>query len=162
IPSPARYGLALLLLVLIPPITASAPVLQLVGVTSNEFMIRIAAQFLVSAMLAIGLNVVVGYAGLLDLGYVAFYGIAGYLYAYLSSNFVTAGEMNGLHLPTIISLPLIIAITTGVGWAIGAVSIRLVGDYLAIVTLGFGQIFVQLLLSATRVELPWRDQQREN
>lgn len=158
IPLAVRYGLVLLLLLLVPPLTAAEPVLRLIGVTSNEFIIRIAAQFLISALLAIGLNVVVGYAGLLDLGYVAFYGVAGYLYAYLSSDFVTAGGLNGIHLPTLVSLPLIIGLTTLVGWAIGAVSIRLVGDYLAIVTLGFGQIFVQLLLSATRVEVPWRDQ----
>jgi branched-chain amino acid transport system permease protein len=158
LPLAVRYALALLVIILIPPLTAAEPVLRLFGITSNEFIIRIGAQFLVSALLAIGLNVVVGYAGLLDLGYMAFYGIAGYLYAYVSSDFVTAGGLHGIHLPTLLSLPLIMVITTLVGWGIGAVSIRLVGDYLAIVTLGFGQIFVQLLLSATRVQLPWRDQ----
>lgn len=160
IPLAGRYGLVILLLALMPLISAQPAFLQMIGFTSNEFIIRIGAQFLISAMLAIGLTVVVGYAGLLDLGYVAFYGVAGYLYAYLSSNFVTIGDMNGggisgIHLPTLISLPLVIAVTMGVGWLLGSVSIRLVGDYLAIVTLGFGQIFVQLVLSATRVQFPW-------
>ncbi len=155
IPQPIRYAGVVALLMIFPLITAQPFFLQWIGLTSNEFIIRIGAQFLISALLAIGLNVVVGYAGLLDLGYVAFYGVAGYLYAYLSSGFVTAGGLNGIHLPTIISLPVIVAITMLVGWGLGSVSMRLIGDYLAIVTLGFGQIFVQLLLSATRVEVPW-------
>ena len=84
------------------------------------------ATFLAFSMLAIGLNVVVGYAGLLDLGYVAFFGIAGYAYAYLSSDFIGGG----VHVPSIISLPLIVVFTAGVGWAIGSSSLRLRGDYL--------------------------------
>jgi branched-chain amino acid transport system permease protein len=156
-PLALRYGLVLLLLIIAPPLSGLEPVLRLLDITSNEFILRIGAQFLISALLAIGLTVVVGYAGLLDLGYIAFYGVAGYLYAYLSSDFVSAGGLDGLHLPTWLTLPLIVGVTAGLGWALGAIAIRLAGDYLAIVTLGFGQIFVQLMLSATRVQLPWRD-----
>jgi branched-chain amino acid transport system permease protein len=156
VPTTWRYGLALALLLLLPWITGTAPVLNVLGFTNNEFMVRIGAQFLLFALLAIGLNIVVGYAGLLDLGYIAFFGIAGYAYAYLSSDFVTMGGINGLHLPSLVSIPLIIAFTTLIGWLLGLLSLRLAGDYLAIVTLGFGQIFVLLALTATRVQLPWR------
>ncbi|RIK36731.1 MAG: hypothetical protein DCC55_26365 [Chloroflexi bacterium] len=156
IPLNVRYGLVVALMALAPWLTSLRPVLDLLGVIDNAFVVRILASFLVAAMLAIGLNVVVGFAGLLDLGYVAFYGIAGYTYAYLASDFVTLGGAlpGGIHLPTVISLPLIVAFTALIGWLIGSVSIRLAGDYLAIVTLGFGQVFVQLLLTATRVQLP--------
>jgi branched-chain amino acid transport system permease protein len=157
IPLAVRYALVVALALILPWVTSWPLVLNLLGVTDNAFVVRTLTGFLVAAMLAIGLNVVVGYAGLLDLGYVAFYGIAGYTYAYLSSNFITLGGAlpGGIHLPTVISLPLIIAFTALVGWLIGSVSIRLLGDYLAIVTLAFGQIFLQLLLTATRVQLPW-------
>ena len=154
-----RYGLVILLFLLIPPITGSQPVLNALGISDNAFILRTGVRFLTFAMLAIGLNVVVGYAGLLDLGYIAFMGIAGYLYAYLSSEFIQiAGVIPyGLAVPTIVSIPLIVLLVALLGWAIGAVSIRLAGDYLAIVTLGFGQVFLQLALTATRVQLPGRD-----
>ena len=140
---PLYYRMALL----------AIPILILPFATDDRAAIRITTQFLAFSILAIGLNVIVGYAGLLDLGYVAFFGVSGYTYAYLSSEFVA----NGVHVPSIISIPLIIAFTTLVGWLIGSASIRLQGDYLAIVTLGFGQVFVQLANTLTRVKLPWRD-----
>jgi branched-chain amino acid transport system permease protein len=157
IPVPVRYGAALLLLLLVPPITAAQPILDTFGISDNTFVLRIMARFLTFALLALGLNVVVGFAGLLDLGYIAFFGIAGYLYAYLSSDFVQAAGPNGIHLPSLVSIPLIIAFVAMVGWGLGFVSLRLVGDYLAIVTLAFGQVFVQLALTATRVQFFWRD-----
>jgi len=117
-------------------------------ITQNNFAIRIAGNIALMGTLALGLNVVVGYAGLLDLGFVAFYGIGAYTYAYLSSDF------SGVHLPTWVSLPIIIVISALFGLVLGSPSLRLLGDYLAIVTLGFGQIFVQLMTSLTRVSLP--------
>src|SRR5215213_4966648 len=66
--------------------------------TSNVFAIRVAGNIALMATLGLGLNVVVGYAGLLDLGFVAFYGIGAYAYAYLSSDFT------GIHLPTVVTL----------------------------------------------------------
>src|SRR6185295_3434773 len=87
-------------------------------------------------LLALGLNVVVGWGGLLDLGYVAFYGVGAYSYALLSS------DHYGIHLPTIVSIPLIVVIGAGFGLLVGLPSRRLVGDYLAIVTLFFLQIFL--------------------
>jgi branched-chain amino acid transport system permease protein len=153
IPLVGRVGLVALLLILAPILTNTQPVLALLGISSNDFIIRVGATFLAFGILAIGLNVVVGYAGLLDLGYVAFFGLAGYAYAYLSSDFISGG----VHVPSIISLPLIIAFTALVGWFLGSLSIRLYGDYLAIVTLGFGLLFVQLTTTLTRVEFFWLD-----
>jgi branched-chain amino acid transport system permease protein len=159
LPAAARYGLVSLLLLVLPLISGTQPVLDTFGITNNDAILRIGARFLVFAILAIGLNVVVGYAGLLDLGYVAFYGIAGYLYAYLSSDFVQIGAVvpNGLATPSWLSVPLIMGITASIGYLLGSVSLRLTGDYLAIVTLGFGQVFVLLARTATRVQLPWVD-----
>jgi branched-chain amino acid transport system permease protein len=120
--------------------------------TSNEYMIRVAGNVCLFALLALGLNVVVGYAGLLDLGYVAFYGLGGYGYAMLSS-----GQF-GLHLPTWLSLPLVVVLAALFGLLLSLPSLRLAGDYLAIVTLGFGQIFVLLANSMDRVNIPWSEQ----
>ncbi len=120
-------------------------------VTSNTFAIRIAGNIALMGILALGLNVVVGYAGMLDLGFIAFYGIGAYTYAYLSSDFT------GVHLPTWASLMLIVVLSALFGLLLGSPSLRLIGDYLAIVTLGFGQMFVQLTTSLTRVNLPGRE-----
>ncbi len=137
---PASAWLALLVVVgLVVPI-----------ITDNAYVIRVVGTIALMATLGVGLNVVVGYAGLLDLGFVAFYGIGGYAYAYLSSPF------SGLHTPTWISVPAITLLAALFGLLLGSPSLRLIGDYLAIVTLGFGQIFVQLATSMTRVYLPGR------
>ena len=85
-------------------------------------------------MLALGLNIVVGYAGLLDLGYIAFYAVGAYLYALLAS------PQFGLHLPYWLLLPLGALVAACFGALLGAPTLRLRGDYLAIVTLGFGEI----------------------
>lgn len=135
------------------PAWAWLVVLVLVGLvlpvlTSNTFAIRIAGNVALLGTLALGLNIVVGYSGLLDLGFVAFYGIGAYTYAYLSSDFT------GVHLPTPITLIIITLVSAFFGFLLGLPSLRLIGDYLAIVTLGFGQIFVQLATSLTRVSLP--------
>jgi len=119
--------------------------------TSNNFAIRVAGNIALMAILAMGLNLVVGYAGLLDLGFIAFYGIGGYIYAYLSSDFT------GIHLPTLVTLVIVIVIGALFGLLLGSPSLRLFGDYLAIVTLGFGQIFVQLMTSLTRVNIPGQE-----
>jgi branched-chain amino acid transport system permease protein len=96
--------------------------------------VRVLDFALLYVMLALGLNIVVGYAGLLDLGYVAFYAVGAYLYALLASPHF------GLHLPFWVILPLG-ALTAGLfGLLLGAPTLRLRGDYLAIVTLGFGEI----------------------
>ena len=97
---------------------------------------------LIFALLALGLNVVVGFAGLLDLGYVAFYGIGAYGYALLSSRHY------GIHWQAEFTIPIVVAGTALVGLLLGLTSRRLLGDYLAIVTLFFGQAFVAFVNNA--------------
>jgi branched-chain amino acid transport system permease protein len=128
-----------------------AAALLLPVVTHDNGLIHVAGTIALTAMVALGLNVVVGYAGLLDLGFVAFYLIGAYVYAYLSSPFT------GVHLATWASLLAVIVLSASFGLLLGSPSLRLVGDYLAIVTLGFGLIFVQLTTSLTRVNLPGLD-----
>ena len=94
-------------------------------------------------LLALGLNIVVGYAGLLDLGYVAFYAVGSYLTALLTSPVSSLG----LGLPFWVALPIVILGAAMTGLFIGAPVLRLRGDYLAIVTLGFGEIARILFLS---------------
>ena len=115
--------------------------------TSSDYLVRVAGTVCLFATLAVGLNVVLGYAGLLDLGFVAFYGLGAYTYALLSS-----GKFN-LHWPSWASLLFIGGFSVVLGLLLGSPSLRLLGDYLAIVTLGFGQVFVQLGVSGDR--LPW-------
>jgi len=98
-------------------------------------------------MLALGLNVVVGFAGLLDLGYIAFYAIGAYTTALLSSphlstQFAWIAHLapHGLHTPFWIIVPIAMALAAMFGVLLGAPTLRLRGDYLAIVTLGFGEI----------------------
>lgn len=120
--------------------------------TGSDFAIRVGINAMLLATLALGLNVVVGWAGLLDLGYVAFYGFGGYGYALLSSDQI------GVHLPSIASIPIVIVAAALLGVLLGLPSRRLLGDYLAIVTLFFGQIFVELLVNLDRVRLPGADE----
>jgi branched-chain amino acid transport system permease protein len=96
--------------------------------------VRIADFALLYIMLALGLNIVVGYAGLLDLGYIAFFAVGAYCYALLGS------PQFGLHWPFWIVLPLGALLACVFGVLLGAPTLRLRGDYLAIVTLGFGEI----------------------
>src|SRR5262252_6156074 len=86
------------------------------------------------ALLALGLNIVVGFAGLLDLGYIAFYAVGAYVYALLASPHF------GIHWPFWAILPIGAAVAALFGVLIGAPTLKLRGDYLAIVTLGFGEI----------------------
>jgi branched-chain amino acid transport system permease protein len=97
---------------------------------------------LIYALLALGLNVVVGFAGLLDLGYVAFFGFGAYIYAFLSGTHSEKGHTYTHHWDAQYSIPLAVAICALLGLFLGSSSRRLLGDYLAIVTLFFGQAFV--------------------
>ena len=104
--------------------------------SDSGYVRRVAFDTVVFMLLALGLNIVVGWGGLLDLGYVAFFGIGAYAYAMLAS------DQFGLHLPSIVAIPLVALIGFGAGWLVGLPSRRLTGDYLAIVTLFFFQIFL--------------------
>ncbi len=96
--------------------------------------VRIANFAILYVLLALGLNIVVGFAGLLDLGYVAFYAVGAYTYALLASPHFD------LHLPFWVIVPIGAALAAFFGLLLGAPTLKLRGDYLAIVTLGFGEI----------------------
>ena len=105
-----------------------------VDATLGRAWVRIIDVALLFTMLALGLNIVVGYAGLLDLGYVAFFAVGAYCYALLAS------PQLGIHLSFVLLLPLGALVAAGFGVVLGAPTLKLRGDYLAIVTLGFGEI----------------------
>jgi branched-chain amino acid transport system permease protein len=122
-------------------------VLPLVLQGFGNAWVRIADMALLYVLLALGLNIVVGYAGLLDLGYVAFFAIGAYMYALLASPHlfevfpaIAAMFPNGIHTPVWIVIPVAAALAGILGILLGAPTLRLRGDYLAIVTLGFGEI----------------------
>jgi branched-chain amino acid transport system permease protein len=123
---------------------------QLLGSTLSQVL----GQVGVFLLMGLGLNIVVGYAGLLDLGYVAFFATGAYLTAlFTGANRVTSiGDLVApafvLHLNFYLAVPLVIAVTAMVGVLIGAPVLRLRGDYLAIVTLGFGEIARVLVQSS--------------
>src|SRR5262245_18380211 len=103
---------------------------------------------LIYALLALGLNVVVGFAGLLDLGYVAFFGFGAYIYAFLSGTHTEKGNTFHHHWDAQWSIPLCVAICALLPLFLCSSSPRLLGYYLAIVTLFFGQAFVVFTNSA--------------
>ena len=118
-------------------LTLFVAVFALVPVAYDSgYVRRVAFDIAIYMLLALGLNVVVGWGGLLDLGFVAFFGIGAYAYALLSS------DHYGAHVPTIVLIPLIVVIGAVVGLLVGLPSRRLTGDYLAIVTLFFLQLFL--------------------
>ncbi|SOD73449.1 ABC-type branched-subunit amino acid transport system permease subunit [Jatrophihabitans sp. GAS493] len=93
----------------------------------------------VYVLLAVGLNVVVGWAGLLDLGFIAFYAIGSYTTAYLVGS-LPHKPPSWLHMTPLLAIPFAVGVCLLAGLALGAPTLRLRGDYLAIVTLGFGEI----------------------
>jgi ABC-type branched-subunit amino acid transport system permease subunit len=107
-------------------------------VYDSGYVRRVAFDTVLYMLLALGLNVVVGWGGLLDLGYVAFYGAGAYAYALLAS------DKFDHHVPPIILIPAVVAFGAGLGFLVGLPSRRLVGDYLAIVTLFFLEIFLTI------------------
>jgi branched-chain amino acid transport system permease protein len=117
---------------------------------------------LIVTMMAIGLNIVVGYAGLLDLGYVAFYAVGAYTAAWFASqqfdqwtfhlgSVGISKEVPGIHLSIWLVLVIAGALTALAGILIGLPTLRLRGDYLAIVTLGFGEIIPQVVRNGDNV-----------
>ena len=105
---------------------------------ANRYVVDIATTVLIYVMLGWGLNIVVGLAGLLDLGYVAFYAVGAYSYALFAQTF-------GLGFWTCLPIAGVLAATFGM--MLGFPVLRLRGDYLAIVTLGFGEIIRIVLLN---------------
>ena len=122
-------------------------VLPLIAQSAGNFWVRMLDFSLLYVLLALGLNIVVGYAGLLDLGYVAFYAVGAYMFGLLASPHLTDSFAGlhamfpaGLHLSAWAVIPLGAAIAGMAGLLLGAPTLKLRGDYLAIVTLGFGEI----------------------
>jgi ABC-type branched-subunit amino acid transport system permease subunit len=114
-------------------------------VTTEGNLFRYGLITLLYALLGLGLNVTVGFAGLLDLGYIAFFGFGAYTYGYVASAHA------GHHWPAELAIPLAIGVAALVGFIVGFPSRRLVGDYLAIVTLFFGQAFVVFVNNGDRI-----------
>ncbi|MDQ6617960.1 MAG: branched-chain amino acid ABC transporter permease [Actinomycetota bacterium] len=104
----------------------------------SAYWLRVFASVGVFACAAIGLNVVVGLAGLLDLGYIAFFGTGAYIGGLLANARLTTVHV---HLPFVVVIFVGASVAGLVGLFVGAPTLRLRGDYLAIVTLGFGEIF---------------------
>jgi branched-chain amino acid transport system permease protein len=145
------------------PVAALAVVVSYPYYNAHLFTIPIFGAFpgletavfmLVFIMMAVGLNIVVGYAGLLDLGYVAFYAMGAYTAAWLASSqfskhdfhfgAIGAEGVPGLHVSAWLVLVIAAIVTAFAGIVIGLPTLRLRGDYLAIVTLGFGEILPQI------------------
>ncbi|HCB12975.1 MAG TPA: high-affinity branched-chain amino acid ABC transporter permease LivM, partial [Gammaproteobacteria bacterium] len=133
VPRPTHLPTAYRLILIVLVIVAAA----IWPFTASRGAVDIATLALIYVMLGLGLNVVVGFAGLLDLGYVAFYAVGAYGYALLSMHF-------GLSFWE--CLPLCVMMAAITGCLLGFPVLRLRGDYLAIVTLGFGEI-IRLLLN---------------
>ncbi|MHB8571568.1 MAG: ABC transporter permease subunit [Candidatus Dormibacteria bacterium] len=131
-----------------------ALVLPLVEQTTGGYLLSVTYNLELYVLLAVGLNIVVGFAGLLDLGYVAFFAVGAYTFALLGSGqlydlvhrnlmfLVPAYPLMdpGIHVSLFLVLPLAGLVAAGFGVLIGLPTLRLRGDYLAIVTLGFGEI----------------------
>jgi branched-chain amino acid transport system permease protein len=135
IPAVAKLGLVI------------APAAFIPLMTQDAYLLQVAVDTLVFMLLALGLNVAVGFAGLLDLGYVAFFGFGAYGYALLNSDYT------GLHSQAALSLLIVGVAGTAVGYLVGLPSWRLVGDYLAIVTLFFLQIFLTILVNGQEIKI---------
>src|SRR5438477_6440918 len=132
----------LLLLVPVPQMLYQANIVKLpLSQLYNQAILNSAADTGAFVLLALGLNIVVGYAGLLDLGYAAFFAIGTYSYAILASS------LFGLHVPFWLMLIIAPVLTALFGVLFGFPTLRLRGDYLAIVTLGFGEIVPIFILN---------------
>jgi branched-chain amino acid transport system permease protein len=128
----SAYALGVVALYLL-PYWPEVPVLgQIVNTPGSQFETVLNDQVVIFVLIALGLNVVVGIAGLLDLGYVGFYAVGAYVTAILTS-------AHG-NLPWLLALPVAVVISMLFGVILGTPTLRLRGDYLAIVTLGFGEI----------------------
>jgi branched-chain amino acid transport system permease protein len=135
LPRSAKWSLSALLIaaLYLTPYWPDVPVLGwIINTPGTSFENVLTDQIMMFILVALGLNVVVGFAGLLDLGYVGFYAVGAYTTAV-----VTSGQFT---LPWIAALPLSVIMAMIAGVILGTPTLRLRGDYLAIVTLGFGEI----------------------
>jgi ABC-type branched-subunit amino acid transport system permease subunit len=131
VPKPVVFAIVVAAVALIPVLTSFS--------SNGPYFLRVGTVTMVFCLLALGLNVSVGFAGLLDLGYIAYYGVGAYGYAMLSSS------KFGIHWQAWESIPVVVGVAALLGFLLALPSRRLTGDYLAIVTLFFGQIFYVLV-----------------
>src|SRR3954453_4334515 len=132
--------------------------------TQTSGFLDATTRALAFVVMALGLNIVVGFAGLLDLGYVAFYALGAYSVGWFGSGFffnahvhVLVSNMTaaiGIHLNFLLILVCAVIITAIAGTLIGLPTLRLRGDYIAIVTLAFGEIIGVLAVNGTDIHLP--------
>jgi branched-chain amino acid transport system permease protein len=126
---------------------------------SGSGFINDATVALVFVVMALGLNIVVGFAGLLDLGYVAFYAIGAYTMGWLGSSWFTGSSIHigvaeqlqsqpGIHINWLLILPIAALVCAGAGMLLGFPTLRLRGDYIAIVTLAFGEIIGRIAINS--------------
>src|SRR5438552_6088688 len=136
----AIYGVLIIIALIFPLATIFA--------TDSTFLVSQAGHAGTFVLLAIGLNVVVGFAGLLDLGYAAFFAIGAYTYALFASAQLQASPAHhAYHLPFWLMMFVALFVAAAFGAVLGFPTLRLRGDYLAIVTLGFGEIVPQLFFN---------------
>jgi branched-chain amino acid transport system permease protein len=136
----AIYGVLLILALVFP--------LASIYATDSTFLVSQAGHAGTFVLLAIGLNIVVGFAGLLDLGYAAFFAIGAYTYALFASSQLASSPLHhSYHLPFWLMMFVGLFVAAAFGAVLGFPTLRLRGDYLAIVTLGFGEIVPQLFLN---------------
>ena len=135
---------------------------------SGAKFIDVAVLALAYVVMALGLNIIVGFAGLLDLGYVAFFAIGAYTIGYFGSLFFSeagggegihvlvsgaAANLPGIHLNFVFVLLIAVVFTTIAGMIIGLPTLRLRGDYIAIVTLAFGEIIGRVAINGDEIKL---------
>ena len=129
---------------------------------NDWFSLTSLAEIMIWILMALGLNIIVGYAGLLDLGYVAFWALGGYVAGWLMSPFLSSFEINffgnpreglemGVHFHVFLVLILGGIFTAMWGIIIGGPTLRLKSDYLALVTLGFGEIIPQFMINGADI-----------
>jgi branched-chain amino acid transport system permease protein len=125
---------------------------------SGSAFIEDATTALIYVVMALGLNIVVGFAGLLDLGYVAFFAIGAYTIGWFGSTFFTSANVHvgvaeqlsklpGIHINYLLIIPLAACLAAFMGALLGAPTLRLRGDYIAIVTLAFGEIIGRIAVN---------------
>jgi branched-chain amino acid transport system permease protein len=124
-------------------VALAAPFAVFPLLVDSDYLMQVGVDTLIFVLLALGLNVVVGWVGLLDLGYVAFFGLGAYLYAAVASPYA------GRYWEAEVAIPLIAIAVALTGLVLGLPSRRLSGDYLAIVTLFFLQLFLVVLVNAS-------------
>jgi branched-chain amino acid transport system permease protein len=143
-PLPSRLKISAMLLMLV-------VLMPLIGIFNTSYL-EFAIQISIFAALALGLNIVVGFAGLLDLGYVAFFAVGAYLWGMFTSSAPTIFQTSGALVQNNSLFFLFIIFGVGIAGVVGIVLglpvLRLRGDYLAIVTLGFGEVIRVLARNA--------------